>query len=167
MFYQFKIVFLVIGVGFPTATAILSDCSILTSSDLGSNITFSSEGLLAESLFKFQNSTQHLMYWVMDFNIICLSQGTSKEKYTSSSVVVAYLVKNGDIHVSSQRIGLFHFRCYNLNWKLNLITTIDTTIASSSLMDIMNKKVKKRCWMCTELIKNVLNKKSDDYCLGM
>jgi len=166
MLYQFKSIIIIIFLclSYRTVLTVISDCSILTATDLGSNSSFSRDGLLADSLNSFHTGRQNFMYWIVDFNIICLSQGSSKNKYSSSSVAVAYVVKNEDN--PSQRIGLFHFRCFNFNWTLNLITAIHTTIASSNLMNFMKYRLKERCWICTELIKDELSKNSDDHCLG-
>ncbi len=139
----------------------LSDCPILKLSDLGSESSFSQKGLLASSFIKIPHRSQY--YWILNFNIICLSQGFEKFHYSSTSAIIAYFVKVNN--QTSHKIGLFHFRCISHNWALNLITSIDKDIATSILNQYFNHTVKKMCWMCTELIKpDTLNVNS--HCIG-
>lgn len=159
------IVFFITVVGWPIVKSQLSDCSILTLSDLGSNGSFTQEGLLANSLNNYRsNNTLDYYYWIFDFNIICLSQGSEKDKYTSTSVIIAYFVK--DDKQTSHKIGLFHFRCLDYNWALNLITVVEKTVTTSALAHYLNHTVKKMCWICTELIIDVATMNVEDHCLG-
>ena len=156
----------VIIVGLPIAVkSQLSDCSYLTLADLGSKSSLTQEGLLATSL-NYYGSKEYLgnYYRILDFNVICLSQGSEKGKYGSASVIIAYFIQNAT--ETDQRIGLFHFRCIDFNWTLNLITVIEKAVETSPLINYLGRTVNKKCWMCTVLNEDIETMNIHDHCLG-
>lgn len=106
-------------------------CPLLTLSDLGSNLTFSTAGLVSSALTADGNPPVQ----IRDFNIVCLSTGIQRNTYSSASVVIRYGCESGQCR--SGEMGLFFFSCSIDVWELgpppdtnplaNLTTPLETS----------------------------------------
>ena len=66
-------------------------CAELQIGDLGSSIAPSAQGLLAIAVAKAaEPENANLSVQVLQFNTVCLSQGSVRDRYTAVSVVVRY-----------------------------------------------------------------------------
>ena len=114
-----------------------SDCSMLQASELGDNTTLSSTGLLAEALNAVSQAT--LTYQLLEFNTVCLAQGTARDTYRSTSLVVMYRPSVGD--VSTMQL---HLQCINGDWSDlnfgsadNAISTADGSLITPTRRDCL------------------------------
>lgn len=103
------------------------NCPMLTLSDLGSNQTFSSMGLVSTLLL--DNQVQ-----IIDFNIVCLSSGVLRDTYSTASVVISYMCEGG---VCAERVpgvltDQFVFLCNGDVWgnSVNLIMNPSASLST-------------------------------------
>ena len=66
------------------------DCAELQIGDLGSSTAPSAQGLLATALARTEPGNTNPSVQVLQFNTVCLSQGSVRDRYSSVSVVVSY-----------------------------------------------------------------------------
>ena len=118
------------------------DCSALQESELGNTTALSTSGLLADAL-AFQSGEANLALQVLEYNTVCLGQGTSRDSYRSTALVVRYL-QAGESEVISQ----LHLQCIAGTWSTNnfgssqnALTDADGTLSTSLRTD---------CFLCLE-----------------
>ena len=107
-----------------TADGQYSDCSMLQASELGDNITLSGTGLLADALSAVIQAT--LNYQLLEFNTVCLAQGTVRDTYRSTSLVVRYRDYLG-VESTTQ----LHLQCINGDWSEVSFGSIDYSISTA------------------------------------
>ena len=114
-----------------------SDCFMLQASELGDNTTLSGTGLLAEALNAA--SQTDLTYQVLDFNTVCLAQGTVRDTYRSTSLVVMYRPSVGD-----ESTMQLHLQCIAGAWSElnfgsadNAISTADGSLTTPTRRDCL------------------------------
>ena len=117
-----------------------SDCTVLEASELGDNTTLSGTGLLAEAINSVLQSA--LTYQLLEFNTVCLAQGTVRDTYRSTSLVVRYRDSLG-VESTTQ----LHLQCINGDWSTinfgsadNAISTVDGSLTTPTRRD---------CLVCT------------------
>lgn len=80
------------------------DCPPLTLADLGSNVTSTTMGLISPALDGGPPVR------IIDFNIVCLAQGTRRNTFSTASVLVQYSMDQ------PAETDLFFLTCRNGNW---------------------------------------------------
>ena len=131
-----KVIFLLL-LATATANGQYSDCSMLEASELGDNSTLSDTGLLVDALNARSQAT--LTYQLLEFNTVCLAQGTIKDTYRSTSLVVRYRDSN-----NAESTGQLHLQCFNGDWSEvsfggsdNAISTADGSLTTPTRRDCL------------------------------
>lgn len=107
-------------------------CPIVQESDLGNTTQLSSAGLLADAL-----ANASLSYQLLEYNTVCLGQGTARDLYRSTSLVVRYLDSEG-----REETWQLHFQCAGGTWStsgIDVVTTADATLTTG---------LRKDCYLC-------------------
>ena len=110
-------------------------CAELQIGDLGSSTAPSAQGLLATALARAEPGNTNPSVQVFQFNTVCLSQGSVKDRYTSVSVVVRYR-KDG-----MEDTAQVEYFCQNGEWifpmqfsaSLNPNVTLSTSLRTDCL----------------------------------
>ena len=116
-----------------------SDCSMLQASELGDNTTLSSTGLLADALNAGGQAT--LTYQLLEFNTVCLAQGTVRDTYRSTSLVVRYRDSLG-VESTTQ----LHLQCIDEDWSDLNFGSIDNAISTTD--SSLTTPTRRDCLLC-------------------
>ena len=134
----------------PTANG--QDCQILQISDLGDTTTPSSTGLLPASILR--NGSPPLLQ-IHQLNIVCLSQGSVRDTYGSTSVVVHFFDEQRDSNSTYQ----VEYRCENGTWRFETLILFPTaTLATQLRVD---------CAICINpMATQTFDVTEDEHCAG-
>ena len=108
-----------------------SDCPMLTGGDLGSTNAASDRGLLAGTLAAV-SANASIQLQILEYNIVCLSQGTMRSKFQYVSVVVRFFRLSDGMDATVQ----VEYECYNGVWRsrgltLNPLATLSTSVTTT------------------------------------
>ena len=107
------------------------DCSPLVGSDLGDFDSLNQTGLISMALLS-QPAVQ-----LLDYNIVCIAQGTMKDTWRMVSGVASYMLAGGMDTVQ------FHFQCESDGsaWNTTIINSTDFVLTSppNATFDTMNR----------------------------
>ena len=104
------------------------NCMMVNPSDLGSQDSFSEDGIIAEIV---DGEVQ-----LVDFNVVCLSSGSLRNTYRSASVLAEYNCRGSCFGGTGLRINQFTFECGTLNqWVA--IMSVDGSLNDSIRTDSM------------------------------
>ena len=120
------------------------ECLVPKINDLGSNTSFSLEGLVAKAL-----NTTGRVYKIHRYNVVCLNQGGEKHTYSSTSIIVEYSMKEPEEHKTLTITKQFHFVCMGDNWIAPLVP-IDTATSKSPLLGNFTTPTRHDCQMCSD-----------------
>ena len=140
-----------------------TDCPELRLSDLGSAVSFSKKGLLASALE--YDKIESFSYKILDHNIVCLSQGSGKDKYSMASVIVSYMVQGqGKVETLKEQL---HFQCINDAWSIRVFANSKLSRSSSSIQGNFRTPLRRDCWACVDMSHpEVLVRSDAEHCLG-
>lgn len=104
------------------------DCFPLSEEDLGNTTTFSQAGLISMALI--DNTTIQPEVLLLDYNVVCIAQGTMKERWRMVSGVAQYMVRGDQKPVIKQ----FHFQCesYGSGWTNTVLNSTDFVLTAPS-----------------------------------
>ena len=108
-FYLAIVLLLVVSA--PSARGQISDCPMLQTSDLGDTTSLSSSGWLAAALEFHTDSEDQLTYQLLEYNTVCLGQGSVRGLYRSASFIVRYLNSSG-----AENIMQLYLNCIFGSW---------------------------------------------------
>ena len=124
-----------------------TECPILTTSDLGNNVSSSSTGLIVAALaFAGQGGGANDIQLV-DYNIVCLAQGTVEDRYRMVSVIASYFLDGATTVTTNQ----FHFQCVSGAWSSNVINNFDNSVTATALVGDLTTPVRRDCRLCVDI----------------
>lgn len=137
-------VFLLIVLSSPSAIqgqfSSAGDCAELQSSDLGNITTESQVGLLADTLRVVGRDGITPSVQILESNVVCLSQGSVKDTYSTVSVVVRYTADG--IEYTSQ----VEYMCDGGVWGFS---SLFPAVVNNSLVGTLTSPVRTDCILCT------------------
>lgn len=116
-----------------------SDCPMLRQSELGDNTTMSATGLLAEALSaggQGSNVNQLLQY-----KTVCLGQGTVRDTYRTTSLVVSYLDST-----STEMTMQLHLQCGAGSWNIAYAGSVDRVLTATN--STLSTPLRTDCLLC-------------------
>ena len=131
-------------------------CAELQIGDLGNSTVPSAQGLLATALARAEPGNRNPSVQVLQFNTVCLSQVSVRDRYTSVSVVVRY--RRDDMEATAQ----VEYSCpANGEWiflmefsaSLNPNTTLNTALRTD-------------CFVCEPPRESTFNVTPVEHCRG-
>ena len=123
-----------------------TECPILTISDLG-NVSSSSTGLIVTALtFASQGGGANDIQLV-DYNIVCLAQGTVEDRYSMVSVIASYFLDGATTVTTNQ----FHFQCVSGAWSINVLNNFDNSVTATALVGNLTTPVRRDCRLCVDI----------------
>ena len=136
-----------------------SDCSMLQASELGDNTTLSSDGLLAEALNARSQAT--LTYQLLESNTVCLAQGTVRDSYRSTSLVVRYRDSVGD-----ESTMQLHLQCIDGDWRERNFGFSDNAISTAD--GSLTTPTRRDCLVCASPATQIIGSSvsTQEHCLG-
>lgn len=153
-----------VALNIPVSSAILlhaTDCPEFKLAYLGSTITYIKSGLLASALQHGKDNS--MLYKVVDHNIVCLSQGSVKDSYSTVSIFVNYMIQ-GQRDTSRDQ---FHFQCINDEWSIRVFANPKLSRSNSSIKANLLTPLRQDCWACVDLNHpGLLTRSEDEHCLG-
>ena len=122
------------------ASGQFSDCAMLQKSELGDTTALSNTGLLADAL-AVQTGDGTVNYQLLEYNTVCLGQGTVRDTYRSISLVVRHLNSGGT--EATQQLDL---QCINGNWDIDNFEILASSIAAAD--GTLTTAVRRDCFAC-------------------
>ena len=116
-----------------------SDCSMLQTSELGDDTALSDTGLLADALNAGGQAT--LTYQLLESKTVCLAQGTVRDTYRSTSLVVRYRDSLG-VESTTQ----LHLQCIDGDWSTVNFGSTDNAISTAD--GSLTTPVRRDCLVC-------------------
>ena len=137
-----------------------TECPILTTSDLGNNVSSSSTGLIVTALaFATQGGGANDIQLV-DYNIVCLAQGTVEDRYRMVSVIASYFLDGATTVTTNQ----FHFQCVSGAWSINVFNNFDNSVSSTAVVGNLTTPVRRDCRFCVSI--NGTGFSAAEHCAG-
>ena len=143
------------------ASAQYDDCAMLQESELGDTTALSNTGLLADAL-AVQTGDASTVYQLLEFNTVCLGQGSVRDTYRSISLIVRYV----DLEDTESTMQL-HFQCRSATWNIvadgfgtgaNAVTAAGGTLTTALRPD---------CFLCLDPSLAPAGQVSvEEHCLG-
>ena len=143
------------------ASAQYDDCAMLQESELGDTTALSNTGLLADALAALTGDT-FLSYQLLEFNTVCLGQGSVRDTYRSISLIVRYVDLGG-----TESMMQLHFQCRSGAWNIvadgfgtaaNAVTAAGGTLTTALRTD---------CFLCLDPSLAPAGQVSvEEHCLG-
>ena len=119
-----------------------TDCPIIQANNLGSTTSSTTSGLIVTALGFVLGDTGTVQ--LVDYNVVCLAQGSMRDQYRMVSVIASYLF-NGVMSLNQ-----FHFQCIVNSWSINVLENFDNSITMSTLVGTLSTPVKRDCRLCTD-----------------
>lgn len=138
-------------------TPAVTDCPILQAAELGSNTSSVATGLLAEALSS-QGQGGAGTYQLVDFNIVCLAQGSGKDLYRMVSVIVSY-IRDSTTPATTQ----FHYECVNNQWSISVFGSPEHSVSRTALVGTLTTMVRRDCQFCLD---DFLVTSAAEHCAG-
>ena len=111
------------------------DCLPLSEENLGNTTTFSQAGLISMAL---TDNTIQPEVLLLDYNVVCIAQGTMKDRWRMVSGVAQYMVRGNQEPVVKQ----FHFECESdgSGWTTTVLDSADFVLTvPNATIDISNR----------------------------
>lgn len=141
------------------------DCPMLQNSQLGSNTTFSNTGLLADALAAKAGDGSVLDVQIMEVNTVCLGQGTQRDTYRSTSLIVSY-ISTADVNTVTVQV---HYQCLELDgrpqWSTNNFGTSETSVSDSAGGNLTTS-LRTDCILCVDSTTGPVASSADEHCAG-
>lgn len=132
-----------------------NDCLMLQQSELGDNTTLSGSGLLAEAL---SVGGQNSMNQLLQYNTVCLGQGTVRDTYTSTSLIVRYMDSR-----SQEMTMQLHLQCVTGSWDINyIIGGADNALTAAG--GSFNTPLRTDCLLCLAPGVGGLTTSAEEHC---
>lgn len=125
------------------AAQFLGTCPILNESDLGNTTSYTRTGLLAESLNSVGQEGEGI-YQLVDYNIVCLAQGSRRDEYNMASVIASYLTPESTTLMTAQ----FHFQCDSGQWSIVILDTSGIVTFPPEIFGNLNTTLRTDCRYC-------------------
>lgn len=140
------------------------DCPMLQNSQLGSNTTFSNTGLLADALAAKAGDGSALDVQIMEVNTVCLGQGTQRDTYRSTSLIVSY-ISTADVNTVTVQV---HYQCLELDgrpqWSTENFGSSEVSV-SDSVGGSLTTSLRTDCIFCIDSAVGPTIS-SDEHCAG-
>ena len=137
------------------------DCAMLQESELGNTTALSNTGFLADAL-AVQTGDASLMYLLLEFNTVCLGQGSVRDTYRSTSLIVRFRDSGG-----TEDTMQLHYQCRSGAWNIvadgfgtsaNAVTAAGGTLTTALRTD---------CFLCLDPSLAPAGQVSvEEHCLG-
>ena len=137
------------------------DCAMFQESDLGNTTALSNGGLLADAL-ALQTGDATLGYQLLEFNTVCLAQGSVQGAYRSTSLIAMYRDSGG-----TESTMQLHYQCRSGAWNtaadgfgtsVNAVTAAGGTLTTALRTD---------CYLCLDPSLAPASQVSvEEHCLG-
>ena len=138
-----------------------SDCPEFRLAHLGSAVTYTNIGLLSTALN--HGKADSLSYKILDYSVVCLSQGSGWEKYSMVSILVKYMIQGQQDTFKDQ----LHFQCINDDWSIRVFANAKFSRSKSPIKANFHTPMRRDCWACIDFNSPGLITRSDDeHCLG-
>lgn len=135
----------------------MGDCAILEAAELGTTAAQSTSGLLYSALSSVgQGGSPPIR--LVDYNIVCLAQGSGRDLYRMVSVIATYIHKVNE----PPAIGQFHFQCENGAWSTNVFSNLPNSLSRAAPVGNLTTPVRRDCRLCTDIIPN----SAAEHCVG-
>ena len=118
----------------------LDDCPMVQESELGDIAAFSNTGLLSDAL-AVQTGDGTIGYQLLEYNTVCLGQGSVRGTYRSTSIVVRYLAAGG-----AESTGQMHLQCVSGEWNIDNFANIVTAITDAD--GSLTTALRRDCFLC-------------------
>ncbi len=122
--------------------AVRGDCPMLQESELGDTNAVTAAGLMAEAL-SFATGEARPTVQLLQYNILCLAQGTGRDTYRSLSLIAEYYRESGD----TVDIKQLHLQCVGGNWSTVNFGTRSTAI-STPTNSTLTTTLRTDCFLC-------------------
>ena len=133
-----------------------SDCPMLRLSDLGDNATMSGTGLLADALSATGQTSN--MNQLLQYNIVCLGQGTTRDTYRTASLVVRYLDST-----ATERTMQLHLQCEDGAWSTDYMGSADNSLTTAD--GSLSTPLRTDCLICLAPASGLMVS-TEEHCLG-
>ena len=131
-------------VTFELASAQYDDCAMLQESELGNTTALSKTGLLTDALAVLSGNAS-LLYQLLEFNTVCLGQGSVRDTYRSISLIVRY-ANNGGTESTMQ----LHFQCRSGAWNIAAEGFGPTANAVTAAGGTLTTALRTDCYVCLD-----------------
>ena len=121
----------------PAVRGQFDDCAMLLESGLGNTTTQVRTGLLAEALAASEVSACGVQ--LVEFNTVCLAQGTVRDTHRSLSLIASYRDGGGVVRTTQ-----LHLQCVGRSWNLRTIETA----ASIPTTGTLTTPLRTDCFLC-------------------
>lgn len=127
------------------------DCSLLKASDLGNTTSYTNEGLLALTLNIVDRQGADIRYQLVDYNTVCLAQGSGRGLYRMVSVVASYMfLDNGANGATVGNPSQFQFECKSNQWSPSIFGNFEDAFSGVPGGNL-NTPLRTDCRVCAEL----------------
>ena len=148
-------------VTFELASAQYDDCAMLQESELGDTTALSSTGLLADAL-AIQSGDAPLMYQLLEFNTVCLGQGSVRDTYRTISLIVRFRDSGG-----TESTMQLHFQCGSGAWNIPADGFGSSANAVTAAGGTLTTALRTDCFLCLDPSLAPAGQVSvEEHCLG-
>lgn len=137
-----------------------TDCPLLEARDLGNDTTSTTTGLIAASLAAMEPEGTNVSIQLLDYNIVCLAQGSGRDLYRMVSVIASYMSDDDNLMVN---VTQFHFECGNGAWSINVMGDVENSISNTTLVGDLTTPLRRDCSLCVDTIPS----SAAEHCVGM
>ena len=117
-----------------------SDCPMLQITDLGSTTSLTSSGWLAAAL-SF-HAAETLTYQILEYNTVCLGQGSVRDTYRSASFIVRYLDSSG-----AENTVQLYLQCISGSWTTQTLGSHQNAISTAG--GDFDTALRTDCYLCS------------------
>ena len=119
------------------------DCAMLQESQLGDTTGLSGTGLLADAL-SLQTGDATLTYQLLEFNTVCLAQGSVRDTYRSTSLIVRFRDSGG-----TESTMQLHLQCVDGAWN-TAADGISGSNAATAAGGTLTTALRINCFLCLD-----------------
>ena len=124
-----------------------TECPLITAPELGDNMSSSSTGLIVAALaFASQGGGANDIQLV-DYNVVCLAQGTVEDRYRMVSVIASYFLDGATTVTTNQ----FHFQCVSGAWSITVLNNFDNSVTDTAVVGNLTTPVRRDCRICVDI----------------
>ena len=120
------------------------DCAMLQESQLGDTTGLSGTGLLADAL-SFQTGDATLTYQLLEFNTVCLAQGSVSDTYRSTSLIVRFRDSGG-----TESTMQLHYQCVDGAWNTAANGIQSSSNAATAAGGTLTTALRTNCFLCLD-----------------
>ena len=140
------------------------NCAVFRGDDLGSLTSFESYGLVLAALTFSRHGISGVDdVFIVDNNIVCLAQGSTRDTYRMVSAIVRYRINGGSTTFTQQ----FHFECSISSgtavWGFRVLGNFDNSVAGTALVGSFTTPLRTDCRICADTVSGF---SAAEHCVG-